>query len=71
MEKLELIREISKRTNTNIDEAEIALDQVIIELASPKILPKPGRITRFINDNACTDIYMDGNRVPIPETQER
>ena len=59
MEKTELIKAISKRANINTEQAEVALDQAIVELVSPKIFPKTGEEVGFINDNSCTNNCTD------------
>ena len=71
MKKYELVREISKQTNTNIDEAEMALNQVIVELVSPKILPKPGKIARYIRCNAMEEACVNTDMAAGNDFQRR
>ncbi|MBU0970283.1 MAG: hypothetical protein KKC20_06525 [Proteobacteria bacterium] len=59
MEKSELIKAISKRANINPEQAELALDQTIVDLISPKIFPKTGEEVGFINDNNCKNNCKD------------
>ncbi len=55
MDKQTLIATISTRANINVEQAEIALNEAIVEAVSPKIFKKPGEEVGFINDNHCTN----------------
>lgn len=54
MEKRELVSAIAKKIKIDMTQAELAVNEVIAELASPYILKKPGEEVALL-DNSCTN----------------
>ena len=54
MEKEELVKAIAKRISIDAQKAELAVNEVIAEIASPFVFRKPGEEVGFI-DNSCTN----------------
>jgi hypothetical protein len=53
MEKEELVKAMASKLNINDSQAELTVNAVIAELASPLVFKKPGEEVGFINDNNC------------------
>lgn len=53
MEKRKFVEAISKKLDIDRDKAELAVNAVVTELASPYVFVQPGEEVGFINDNHC------------------
>lgn len=54
MEKRELVSALAKRVKIDMAQAELAVNEVIAELASPYVFKKPGEEVAFL-DNGCNN----------------
>ena len=53
MNRDELVRAITERARINSQAAEVALTNVLGELAAAQVFRQPGEEPGFINDNGC------------------
>jgi hypothetical protein len=54
MERKELVEMVSRRANVSMEQAELAINQTIVELVSPQLFKVPGGEVAFL-DNNCNN----------------